>query len=377
MRSSTSRAATLRSLSSASLPCASPRSLTTSVRTSWSSLTSLQLRLVDLGLGLGDGRDQLAPFALDSGGLALQGREPRDRHKTLVEQLLHAREFARDQLQLLGLGRNLRLEADDFLAKLRYLALEQLLLALARRRPRPEQRRLRSQHRLDIVVVQPRRHFGRDRRLGQTIALGDQPGALRPHFVELLADHLKAGLRLRRIQPQQQVAGVDPHAVMDRDLRDHAAGRMLDGLDVGLHHQIARHHHGARQRHQRHPAPHYAADHEQRPQPGAQFALVGTSSAQHDAFAGRARHVRRSIAVGEECDACGQAVADHARHGTIARYRARRARRRQLGRLDARRHPRVVDRKNFRPRPRDVHERRIVGRDDRPARLPVTAPGHP
>ena len=102
----------------------------------------LKLRLVDLGLGLGDRGDQLAAFAFDSGALALQSREPRQRHQTLVEQLLHAREFARDQLQLLGLGGDLRLEADDLLAKLRYLTREQLLLTLACRHPRPEQRRL-------------------------------------------------------------------------------------------------------------------------------------------------------------------------------------------------------------------------------------------
>ena len=161
---------------------------------------------------------------------------------------------------------------------------------------------------------------------------------------------------------------------MDRDLRDHAAGRMLDGLDVGLHHQIARHHDGARQRHQRHPAACQPADDEQRPQACAQFALIGARRPHHDAFAGRARHIRRSIAIGEECDASGQAIADDPRHGTIARHRARRARRRQLGSLDARRQPCVVDRQNLGPRPRHVHERRIVGRDDRTARLPFIPP---
>lgn len=96
---------------------------------------------------------------------------------------------------------------------------------------RPEQRRLRSQHRLDVGIVQPRTTFLVDSRLGQAVALGDQPRILRPDpFVELLADHLKVGLGLRRVQPQQQVAGVDPHAVVNRNLRDHAAGRMLDGL---------------------------------------------------------------------------------------------------------------------------------------------------
>src|SRR5207244_3694358 len=65
----------------------------------------LKFCLVDLGLGLGDGGDQLAAFAFYPGALALQGREPRQRHQALVEQLLHARELARDQLQLLGLRR--------------------------------------------------------------------------------------------------------------------------------------------------------------------------------------------------------------------------------------------------------------------------------
>ena len=51
-----------------------------------------------------------------------------------------------------------------------------------------------------------RRHF----ELCCAVALGDQPGNPRAHFVELLAHHLQAGLRLGGVEPQQQIARGDP-----------------------------------------------------------------------------------------------------------------------------------------------------------------------
>ena len=105
----------------------------------------LKLGLADLRFRLGDRRYQLPAFAFDPRRLALQGREPRQRHQTLVVQLLNAGKFAGDQFELLGLGCDLGFEAGDLLAELRDLALQQVLLAVARGQPRPEQRIFRRQ----------------------------------------------------------------------------------------------------------------------------------------------------------------------------------------------------------------------------------------
>ena len=105
----------------------------------------LKLRLADLGFGLGNRGNQLAALAFDPRALALQGREPRQRYETLVEQLLHAREFARDQLQLLGLGGDLGLRASISWPSCAYRCSAAALSGSRVRSPRPEQRSLGRQ----------------------------------------------------------------------------------------------------------------------------------------------------------------------------------------------------------------------------------------
>ena len=113
---------------------------------------------------------------------------------------------------------HLGIEAPDLLAELRDAALQKILLAVACIRSRLELRLLRHQQILDRTLFQPCRHFGRNFEPGQAVALGDQPGDPRPDFVELLAHHLQAGLRLGRVEPHQQIAVRHPHAVADGDL---------------------------------------------------------------------------------------------------------------------------------------------------------------
>ncbi len=196
----------------------------------------------------------MAAFAFDPRRLALQRRQPRDRHQPLVIQILDSREFPCDQFQLFRLGRDLGIEASDLLAELCDAALQKILLAVTRARASLELRLLRHQKILDRAFLQPPRQFSRNLGLRQAVALGNQSGDPRPGFVKLLAHHLKTGLRLGRVETQQQIADDDAHAIMDRNLRHDPAGRMLDGLDVGLNHETAGNDDGSRQRHQRSPA---------------------------------------------------------------------------------------------------------------------------
>jgi len=55
----------------------------------------------------------LPALAFDPRGLALQGRQPRQRYEPLVIQILTPVSRASDQLQLLSLGRDLGIEARD------------------------------------------------------------------------------------------------------------------------------------------------------------------------------------------------------------------------------------------------------------------------
>ncbi len=83
-------------------------------------LDDLQLRFADLGFRLGDAGDQLSALALDACRLALQGRQPGERHQPLVVEVLDAGQFAVDQLDLLCLRDGLRFQAGDFVVQLRH-----------------------------------------------------------------------------------------------------------------------------------------------------------------------------------------------------------------------------------------------------------------
>ena len=79
---------------------------------------------------------------------------------------------------------------------------------------------------------------------------------------------------------------------MDRDLRDNAAGRMLNGFDVGLNDQIARHRDGPDRGMNMSQPPASSVDKEERPQ--TRFAIHSQRRAPpaSDAIAGFVREVR-------------------------------------------------------------------------------------
>ncbi len=236
-------------------------------------------------------------------------RQPRDRHQPLVIQILDSRKFPCDQFQLFRLGRDLGIEASDLFAELRDTALQKILLAVTRARASLELRLLGHQKIFDRVFLQPSRQFGRNFGLRQAVALGNQSGDPRPGFIELLAHHLKTGLRLGRVEPQQQIADGDAHAIVDRNLRHNPAGRMLDGLDVGLNHQISGNHDRTCQRHQRHPATAQNEAGKQHPKADPQLALERASGPQRQGITRRVIVVGQAVAVDQEGNACANANA--------------------------------------------------------------------
>jgi hypothetical protein len=115
----------------------------------------------------------------------------------------------------------------------------------------------------------------------------------------LLADHPQTGPRLRRVEANQQIAGLDMHAVMDRDFRHDTARRMLDTFDVGLHDQIARHDHGSGKRNRNHPHRSQPSDNEQHAQAVSQLLLEGAAEARRQRIGGRIAH--DNCTAGEKC----------------------------------------------------------------------------
>ena len=80
-----------------------------------------------------------------------------------------------------------------------------------------------------------RRHFD----CGRPVALGLEPCLAAEILVELLRHDLHVGAGHRLVQADQEIALGDPVALLDPQLADDAAGRMLDLLDAGIDHELA------------------------------------------------------------------------------------------------------------------------------------------
>ena len=79
---------------------------------------------------------------------------------------------------------------------------------------------------------------GKRDRVG-AVALGFEPRLARRHVVETLGDDGEIGARDRLVEPHHDVARLDAVAVAHAHLADHAAGRVLHFLDVGVDHDRA------------------------------------------------------------------------------------------------------------------------------------------
>ena len=92
----------------------------------------------------------------------------------------------------------------------------------------------------DIGIVGAVEQLRREHDLVGAALLGLQPRRARPQSVERLGDDGEAGLGHGLVEPHHDIAGLDEIAVAHPHLADHAAGRVLHLLDVGIDHDRAR-----------------------------------------------------------------------------------------------------------------------------------------
>lgn len=117
--------------------------------------------------------------------------------------------------------------------------LQLLLLAEAILVAQIEQLALAAQRLLDFGLVLPVRKFGRHRHGVRPVALGGEPRLTRIKFNEPFVDDRQIGAGHRFIEAEENVAGFDMIAVAHKKFADHAAGRMLHFLHIGIDHNRA------------------------------------------------------------------------------------------------------------------------------------------
>ena len=126
--------------------------------------------------------------------------------------------------------------------------------------------------------------------LVEAALLGLQPRRARPQSVQRLGDDGEVGLDHGLVEPHHDVAGLDDVAVAHAHLADHAAGRVLHLLDVGIDHDRARRDQRAGDLHRRGPAAEPAGQHQHQRQADDQMrpdraARAASSSAVMISFA--------------------------------------------------------------------------------------------
>ena len=134
----------------------------------------------------------------------------------------------------------MRREAGDFLIELGNALLELGLLAGAGDAAQLEQAAFAVHDARDLGVAQAAGQESGEAQLLGAVALGFEPGLARRQLVERLDDHGEIGARRGVVEPHQKIARAHPVAVPGAQLGHHAAGRVLDLLDVGFDHHQAR-----------------------------------------------------------------------------------------------------------------------------------------
>ena len=168
-----------------------------------------------------------------------------DRHQFLRPELFRAFQLLADQFDLAALRPLLRGKAVDLLAQLRDALAQLRLLAHARVMAAFEQLAFRADQRADFGLCLPGLQGGRQREGGGAVLLGGKAHPADGDFIELLRHDLQAGAHQRFVEPQDQRAPLDAVAVIDEDLADRAAGRVLHLLHIAVHDDRARCQHRA------------------------------------------------------------------------------------------------------------------------------------
>ena len=253
-------------------------------------LKDLQLDLGDPALGFRGIGDQRAAFALDLGLIALERRQPIELDQVLLPKVAHAGELLVDEAELLGLGVLLRDEPGNLLLQLLDALLQLIFLPEPGVAPQFEQLALGVHRVFDVGIVDAVGQLARHRHGVGAIAFGAEAGLARIELVEALGDDGEIGARHGLVEPDQDIASLDPVAVVHAHLADDAAGRMLHLLDVGIDDDGALRDQGAGDFRGRSPAAQPERQHRHQ------------HAADHDVLADRSFRARRRTAEPETTD---------------------------------------------------------------------------
>ena len=204
--------------------------------------------------------------------------QARDLHQMLVIELADADQLLFDQRDFLVLCLFLRREAPDFLVQLRHPLAQLRLLSGSAVDANLEQFGFAGHDVPDVGIVGAIGQHRRKLDLVETALLGLQPCGARPQSVQRLDDDRKARLDHGLVEPHHDIAGLDDIAVAHAHFADHAAGRMLHLLDVGIDHHRARRDQRARNRHRRSPAAKPAGQHQHQHQADDQMRRVSSGA---------------------------------------------------------------------------------------------------
>src|SRR5262249_30442645 len=139
-----------------------------------------------------------------------------------------------DERYLAGFRVLLRGEALDLILKLSNALFQLRFLAEACRAAKLKQLAFIGDGDGDGSLVGTGEQFGWKRDGISAVALGFEPGFTRGELIESLGDNSEVCARDRVVKLYEDVASLDAIAVLHVELSNHAAGRMLDFLYIGI-----------------------------------------------------------------------------------------------------------------------------------------------
>ena len=197
-------------------------------------LNDLQLDFGDLAFYLRSLGDDLAALALKARFIALQRCQPVELHQIFLPQIAHALQFLLGQRDPLVLGRLLRGKAGHLLLQLGNALLQLLLLAKTVLVAQFKKLALARERLFDVRFVEAAGNLGRHRHGVRSVALGGEPRLARVKFNEAFVDDRQIGAGYGLIEAEENIAGFDMIAIAHEKFTDHAAGRMLHFLHIGI-----------------------------------------------------------------------------------------------------------------------------------------------
>src|SRR6185503_4915009 len=202
-------------------------------------LQDLQLEFGDFSFCLRYRSKELPPFPVEPRCFALELIKPCNRHESLFEEIADANQFVLNEIDFFLLRGPLCSKADDFLFRLIDALLELRFLACFYRFTQLEKPGFRCD-RLSYVRCGRLLHkligeFYRRR----AVAFGLEPSLSRRQLGQRFCDDREIGASDGVIKPYQKISRFDVSAILYKQFADHAAGWVLNLLDVRLDHNCA------------------------------------------------------------------------------------------------------------------------------------------